>query len=139
MAGKIIKTALIILTLVLAALFIICALDIYRQGLEARALRADAEIYTSGAIASHFRIIQPVLVLWLVLLLVSIVYKPGREEEKAQNRAPNEGIAVRGPLWLTLALIALAVVLIVLGIMNGGLRDVLVKAVNICSECIGLG
>ncbi|MFR0735032.1 MAG: CD1871A family CXXC motif-containing protein [Oscillospiraceae bacterium] len=23
--------------------------------------------------------------------------------------------------------------------MNGGLRDVLVKAVNICTECIGLG
>ncbi|MBR5230930.1 MAG: hypothetical protein IKW00_01635 [Clostridia bacterium] len=35
--------------------------------------------------------------------------------------------------------IALAVLLIVLGILNGGLWDVLVKAVNICTECIGLG
>ena len=32
-----------------------------------------------------------------------------------------------------------AIVFIVLGVMNGGLRDVLVKAINICTECIGLG
>lgn len=36
-------------------------------------------------------------------------------------------------------LMAAAIVLIVLGIMNGGMRDVLVKAINICTECIGLG
>ena len=32
-----------------------------------------------------------------------------------------------------------ASVLIIIGIMNGGARDVLVKAINICTECIGLG
>lgn len=32
-----------------------------------------------------------------------------------------------------------AVALIVLGIRNGGMFDVLVKAINICTECIGLG
>lgn len=40
---------------------------------------------------------------------------------------------------LRIALYAAAVVLIVLGVANGGLWDVLVKAVNICTECIGLG
>ncbi len=34
---------------------------------------------------------------------------------------------------------ALAVSLLALGAANGGMRDVLVKAVNICTECIGLG
>ncbi len=38
-----------------------------------------------------------------------------------------------------IALYAAAVLFIVLGVMNGGLRDVLVKAINICTECIGLG
>ena len=38
-----------------------------------------------------------------------------------------------------LVLAGAAVVFIVLGVMNGGLRDVLVKAINICTECIGLG
>lgn len=37
------------------------------------------------------------------------------------------------------ALYALAAALVVTGVMNGGLKDVLVKAINICTECIGLG
>lgn len=32
-----------------------------------------------------------------------------------------------------------AVIFIVLGIFNGGMEDVLSKAINICTECIGLG
>jgi len=139
MTGKTVKTVLAILTLLLASVVIACTLDIYRQGIEARTVRPDADIYTSRAVAAHFRIILPFLVAWLVWLLVSIVYKLRNKEEKVQNRGSNEGIAVYGPLWLTLVLIGIALLFIVLGIMNGGLRDVLVKAVNICSECIGLG
>lgn len=41
--------------------------------------------------------------------------------------------AVRGCIF------AVAVVFIILGIINGGANDVLLKAINICSECIGLG
>lgn len=41
--------------------------------------------------------------------------------------------AVRGCIFVP------AVVFIVLGILNGGANDVLVKAINICQECIGLG
>ena len=37
------------------------------------------------------------------------------------------------------ALLAAAAALIVAGICNGGMFDVLVKAINICTECIGLG
>ena len=40
-------------------------------------------------------------------------------------------------LWAVL--FTIAILLIVLGILNGGLLDVLAKAVRICSECIGLG
>ena len=43
----------------------------------------------------------------------------------------------KSALWA--ALFAAAVLLIVLGVANGGARDVLAKAVKICSECIGLG
>lgn len=38
-----------------------------------------------------------------------------------------------------LCLLAAAVLLTVLGILNGGMQDVLTKAVWICTECIGLG
>ena len=42
----------------------------------------------------------------------------------------------RQALWA--ALFCTALVLIVLGVENGGAFDVLAKAVKICSECIGL-
>lgn len=40
-------------------------------------------------------------------------------------------------LWA--ALFCTAVLLLILGVVNGGAQDVLAKAVKICSECIGLG
>ena len=40
-------------------------------------------------------------------------------------------------LWAVL--FCAGVLLIVLGVVNGGARDVLAKAVKICSECIGIG
>ena len=43
-------------------------------------------------------------------------------------------------IWiLRVAVLVAAVVLIVLGILNGGMKDVLAKAIRICTECIGLG
>ena len=41
--------------------------------------------------------------------------------------------AVRGVVFV------IAVALIIAGVLNGGARDVLVKAINICTECIGIG
>ncbi|MDE6293462.1 MAG: hypothetical protein K2L88_02425 [Clostridiales bacterium] len=41
--------------------------------------------------------------------------------------------AVRGAVFV------IAVVFIIVGIVNGGAHDVLIKAINICTECIGLG
>lgn len=40
---------------------------------------------------------------------------------------------------IRIVLFGVAVLFIVLGVMNGGWYDVLVKAINICTECIGLG
>ena len=40
-------------------------------------------------------------------------------------------------LWA--ALFGLGLLLVVLGVLNGGMQDVLTKAAKICSECIGLG
>ena len=37
------------------------------------------------------------------------------------------------------AVLAAAIILIVYGFLNGGTIDVLAKAINICTECIGLG
>lgn len=57
---------------------------------------------------------------------------PAGKAACAPEKAAHTGV-------VRLILYAAAVVFIVLGVMNGGLYDVLVKAVNICTECIGLG
>lgn len=46
---------------------------------------------------------------------------------------------VRSRILLRRVLMAAAVLFIILGIVNGGMKDVLVKAIKICTECVGLG
>lgn len=43
------------------------------------------------------------------------------------------------PVSLHIILISIALLMILHGMINGGMYDVLVKAINICTECIGLG
>lgn len=43
-------------------------------------------------------------------------------------------------VWIARGIVlAVAVIFVVLGVMNGGMADVLEKAIKICTECIGLG
>ena len=69
-------------------------------------------------------------------------------EEKAAGVAPGAGMVTlpavaqdsgRGMWILRGAVLILAVILIVAGVRNGGLEDVLTKANAICMECVGLG
>ena len=55
---------------------------------------------------------------------------PSLAEKKQENNAAN---------IVKYVILSVAVLLIVLGIFNGGMADVLNKAVKICTECIGLG
>lgn len=114
--------------------------------LEGRALRATdpaAVIFTPAAVSARLRWVLPVLVMWLAALLTALCAGGGRRtpgRARAANRNPNEKPTSErkiGLLWF--GLLALSAALIVLGVWNGGLRDVLIKAANICTECIGLG
>ncbi len=51
------------------------------------------------------------------------------------ERAENEKLLI----CLRVGILAVATVFIVIGILNGGMQDVLKKAAEICAECIGLG
>ncbi|MDE5896434.1 MAG: hypothetical protein K2H43_01320 [Clostridia bacterium] len=50
--------------------------------------------------------------------------------------AKNEKYIILG---VRIAVLVLGVTFLLLGIFNGGVNDVLIKAVKICTECIGLG
>ena len=70
--------------------------------------------------------------------------KPVRDEKLLRDLGSMQRCAARqaearGTLYLRAAVFALALALIVLGILNGGLEDVLAKGAAICTECIGLG
>ena len=63
------------------------------------------------------------------------------KEEKAQGIAPEPKAAGKpGKNGILQAVIAVvAVILIIAGAFNGSARDVLYKAITICTECVGLG
>lgn len=72
-----------------------------------------------------------------------IKYGDGSTDGFKQPELINKARTVAGS---NIALIAtrsivfvIAVAFIIVGVLNGGARDVLVKAINICQECIGLG
>ncbi len=59
---------------------------------------------------------------------------PVKKDKAPAPKQPGKGIAIG-----RVCLYAAAIALVVLGVLNGGMYDVLVKAINICTECIGLG
>lgn len=70
------------------------------------------------------------------------VYKSAIAEHKCDGIAPAPEAkkeCKHGILIARCAVAAIAVVFILLGIFNGGIQDVLGKAIAICTECIGLG
>ena len=63
-----------------------------------------------------------------------------KNEKVAVGRASSGTASEGGRLTgIRAALLVLAVVLIVYGVFNGSMRDVLYKAIKICTECVGLG
>lgn len=57
-----------------------------------------------------------------------------RVEKDEENEAKFPTLLV-----VRISVLVLAVVFIILGIFNGGMEDVVQKAIKICTECIGLG
>ncbi len=62
-----------------------------------------------------------------------------RAAPKEAKCAPPANVPSRSVSWLRWAILAAAVALITGGYLMNGAVDVLTKAVNICTECIGLG
>lgn len=64
----------------------------------------------------------------------------GAKKDKSDTEVDtNSKVASRIMLAVRVAILAISVVFIIDGITNGGFSDVLIKAINICTECIGLG
>ena len=65
-----------------------------------------------------------------------VIVKAAKEEKQEK-----EGLfsSKNWVLYARVALLCLGVVFVIVGVFNGGMKDVFAKAIKICTECIGLG
>ena len=135
-ARKAILWLIVILTVVLCAGLIAGGVFLYLQG-----SAAGETVFSREAAAGMLRLfLVPALLLAALLVAAAILGVKGAERTPVPRPCDEPaGIRTKEGSRLAWALLAAAAVLITAGALNGGLRDVLAKAVSICTECIGLG
>ncbi len=73
----------------------------------------------------------------IVSVKKALAESPSKTNGTGTGKNHNTNFKILTGVRIALAVIAL--VFVIVGIFNGGMADVLTKAVNICTECIGLG
>ena len=111
-----------------------------------RSANPTADIYTVEAIRQRATFALPVLAVSMATSVILAVL--GVRDESADKAAVNVGFEKNTPeRGLTGAslkrfrtiMIAAALICIIIGMLNGSMSDVFIKASKICTECIGLG
>ena len=148
-----VQAALCVLWVVLMAA---AAIVIYRDGLAYQAQgHPEAWIFTREKAVSAFVRYLPVLLLAVAANIACVImgardekqdrpvadpelisiYKKEREaaaSEDAESKVKKLQIA-------RIVVLVVAAIFVIAGIFNGSMEDMLIKAVNICTECVGLG
>ena len=132
-----------VLCTAVAVLLSAAAIGIFREGMSFR-LEGDpaAWIFTREKAAEAVRPYIPRILASAVMSAAGGILRIRDEKQdmpaviQGPIRHAPENRSVRAVRW---GLLAAAVILIIAGILNGSMQDVLIKAVNVCSECIGLG
>ena len=144
-----------VLCVLIVLLLIVSTIGIYRQGLARKAADPLSAIYTREKAAEVLLPVLPLIFLSLGMTAAGLSLKI--KDEKAMKPVKNTNLprgrtrdgctsAVMGKnpesagmKKLRKAILVLSLFLIVAGAFNGSARDVLGKAIKICTECIGLG
>ncbi|MBR5345017.1 MAG: hypothetical protein IK127_04255 [Clostridia bacterium] len=138
------KTILILqsaVCILLAAALISAAIVIFLDGTARKAANPKESIYTAEIVAKKLSQVAPLMVAAVVILIVGLIF--GVKDENAEKPVkarlkPRKGESeLQGVIQA--AVVVAAAVLILAGILNGSARDMLIKAITICTECIGLG
>lgn len=141
-----------VLCALIAGLLAAAALRLYFSGTGGQAGELFDHIYTREKAGAALLPVLPLFLVSLAMTVAGIVLgirdenadKPVRDPKRLRDlgevyRCAARREDARGTLYLRAAVFALALAGIVLGILNGGLEDVLAKGAAICTECIGLG
>ena len=127
----------ILLPVVLASV----AYAIYVDGAARRMENPLESIYTAEKAGQVLIAALPLFLVLVCLLVACIVtgVKP-KTGGTAKNAVRIKPQAEPKHVNILRAVVLIAAVLLIFaGIVNGGALDVLVKAINICTECVGLG
>ena len=147
MTGK--KAYLFVQSLLCALLAGWLAAACVRMYAEGAAVQASGElfhyIFTREKVAAALRPMAPLFFASLGLTISGWLLG-GRDDAPTVSGTvsplPGKAVPQEGTRAVSVtraAVLALAVAFIVMGILNGGLEDVLTKANAICMECVGLG
>ena len=134
-----------ILCVITAFMLIASALMIYRNGIIAREADPAADIYTVQVVADYAK---PVMIAFIFSIAVTIACAITGAKDKGDNLT----VKIKGQknlsdmagqsnniILIRIIVLALAILFIIVGILNGSMSDVFIKASKICTECIGLG
>ena len=133
------------------------AISIYLKGAAYQAEgHPEAWIFTREKAAEAFGTYVPLLALAVVVTLICVIkgicddsqdkpvadpdlisiYKAERETERDVQA---EAAKAKKLQVVKITLLIAAVIFVIAGIRNGSMEDTLIKAINICTECVGLG
>ena len=147
------KKAFLIANAVLCALLFAAlaagAISIYAQGVRDAAAGLSGPVFTRERVADRLSYVWPVLAALAALNIFGwFTGIPSAPDDRrsapageihAREKPVTRVLSGRRGVALRAILIAAAALLIALGIANGGMRDVFLKAIRICTECVGLG
>lgn len=134
-----------VLCIVTAIVLSVSALVIYVNGAALKASDPLSPIYTREKVIRA--LIPAVILIGIGLILMIVSFAKGIRDENAMRPAKSVKISRKLTSKKTdkavnifrVVILLLAVIFIILGVNNGSANDVFGKAVNICTECIGLG
>lgn len=130
-------TAVILLCCVLSCGEI---LQMYLHGSAAVVTPGESIFSREGFAAALGRIGWSYALAAIVLITGAVFHLQTKKKASAYEKPSEAKEPERKTLTaIRAALLLLSLLLIGWGIRNGGMRDVLIKAINICTECIGLG
>ena len=140
--GKFLPVLLAVLCIALAVILAAGAVLIYLDGAPRRAENPLENIYTAEKAGRVMAAALPVFLALLCVLaacLILGVKPPKAKGETGGGKASPASGELKHETWIRIAVFAAAVLLIIAGIANGSVQDVLAKAISICTECVGLG
>ena len=128
--------------ILLAAVLAAGAVRIYMEGSARKAADPLESIYTAEEVTRKLFAAVPLIANSVILLLMCLAVKV--KDPDADRPAKAEGRMTpkketKSKKIVQAVVVVAAVLLIIAGICNGSALDVLIKGINICTECVGLG